>query len=436
VPIRRKTMSKSASAGRAYSWTCLSVLTLAAIPGCGGNADPLGSSHAAVSGSATLYGYTTAGSLSAQTAGNFARLGYDANDAVENNDWGIPQNGQGSSTSFLETINGSRAFGWAWNVYNGTNVAIYPEVGYGWSPNGNASWGGSPMIPQLSARQAITLDFNIIGQHSPNGTWDMAFDIWITSAQHPANTVGSFELMIWLDHNQNAPWSTEGPQGLVTIGGVTYQRYTNAGAANWTCLTYINQGAGIYNGAGFNISDVIYDAAAKFGIPANDYVASIEFGNEAVNGSGMTEIANWSVTIGSGAGAGPGSGPPVSGPAPNFELNSWQSSQRSGVTVWNGGVGNFAPGNWIEFNAVDLSNGYNNFAISYATALAGSFDVRIDNPNGVALCTVWTAPTGGWGNYAWGGCNLNASLARGTHDLYLVATSGASNLGTMWVKNM
>jgi hypothetical protein len=374
--------------------------------------------------SVALYGYSTEGDVTAQTSGNFARLAYNGDYAVENNDWGVGQNGQGGSTSFLETNN---TIGWAWNVYNGTNVVIYPEIGYGWSPNGNASWGGNPTIPQLSQHKTITSNFNIRGQYSPGGTWDMAYDIWITSAQHPANTVGSFELMIWLDHNQNGPWSTKGPQGLVDIDGVTYQRYTNAGAANWTCLSYINQGAGIYNGSGFNISDVINNAAATFGISSSYYVSSIEFGNEAVNGSGMLEIKNWAVNISDGG--------TQSGPAPNFQLNSWQYNQAQGVTTWNGGVGNFVPGNWIELNAVDLSTGYNNYAIWYASVENGTFDLRIDNPNGATLCTVGTAPTGGWSDYTWGGCALNTALAKGVHNLYLVATSGASNLGTMWIKN-
>jgi hypothetical protein len=379
--------------------------------------------------SGSFYGYTTSGSVTAQTSGNYARLQYDANDAVENNDWGIPQNGQGGSTSFLETINASPSFGWAYNVYDGSNVAIFPEVGYGWSPNGNSSWGGNPTIPQLSSGQVITTNFNIVSQHSANSDWDMAYDIWITSAQHPANTVGSFELMIWLDHNENDPWSTQGPQGLVTIDGVTYQRYTNAGAADWTCLSYVNQGAGIYNGSGFNVSDVIADAAAKFGIPSSYYVASIEFGNEVVNGSGMTEISNWAVDIGASAPVNP------SGPAQDFQLNSWQYSQATGVTAWNGGVGNFVPGNWIEFDSVNLSTGYDNFAVWYASTVAGTFNVTIDSPNGGVLCTVWTAPTGGWNDYTWSGCNLNESLAQGVHNLYYVATSGASNLGTTWIKN-
>ncbi len=378
--------------------------------------------------SVALYGYSTEGDVTAETSGDFSRLAYNGNYAVENNDWGVGQNGQGGSTSFIETNN---TIGWAWNVYNGTNVVIYPEVGYGWSPNGNSSWGGNPTIPQLSANQTITSNFNIRGQYSQGGTWDMAYDIWITSAQHPANTVGSFELMIWLDHNQNGPWSTQGPQGVVNIDGVNYQRYTNAGAANWTCLTYINQGAGIYNGTSFNISDVIKDAAAKFGIPNSYYVSSIEFGNEAVNGSGMLEISNWAINIGNA----PPPPPPPPANAANFQLNAWQYNQEQGLTVWNGGIGNFNAGNWLEFNAVNFSTGYDNYAIWYATTEPGTFDLRIDSPTGAKLCTVATSPTGGWADYVWGGCALDPSLANGVHNLYLVATSGASNLGTMWIKN-
>ena len=546
--------------------SALGALSVLLFTGCLSTAgSDVGTSWSAVVGSVTLDGFTTAGSVSAQNSANWSTFPYDTDYRVENNDWGVPQNGQGGSTIFTETLNGAQAFGWAWNVYDGTNVVIYPEVGYGWSPNGNSSWGGNPIIPQLSQQKSITANFNIIGQHSPNSTWDMAYDIWITSAAQPANTVGSFELMIWLDHNLGGPWSTQGPQGEVNIGGVNYQRYTNAGAADWTCLTYVNQGAGIYSGTNFDISDVIKDAAAKFGIPSSYYVASIEFGNEATNGSGMTEISNWAVNIGSAAPPPPTGGVyPLPGqvlasdysaltgtmklepcsdvgggedvgytsvggtlqyqvsvaaagsfnasyrvaalqggsfdvlidgnkvdtitvgntggwqswttvngnsayaiaagthtvqitvdsiaynlnwldfaasagapaPAANFSLDSWQYDQASGVTVWNGGVGNFVPGNWIEFNAQNLSTGYDNFAVSYTTTESGAFDVRLDSVSGTVIGTVSYGSTGGWNNYTWGGCSLDASLAQGTHNLYLVSTNGTANLGVLWIKNM
>ncbi len=99
--------------------------------GCSGGADVAVRAASIKPATVNFYGYDTEGDVTAQTSGNFARLAYKGDYAVENNDWGVGQNGQGGSTSFLETNN---TIGWAWNVYNGTNVVIYPEIGYGWSP--------------------------------------------------------------------------------------------------------------------------------------------------------------------------------------------------------------------------------------------------------------------------------------------------------------
>ncbi|MGD0527139.1 MAG: hypothetical protein ABSE49_18500, partial [Polyangiaceae bacterium] len=283
----------------------------------------LAAPDAQAAGGSTFDGYTTTGTVTASTATDWAEYTYGTDFTVENNQWGIPSNGQGTSTIFTETVNNQPGFGWAYDITSGTGVTIFPEVGYGWTPNGNVSWGGNPVIPQLSANRSITAAFDMASQHSAGSTWDFAYDIWITSSSQPSSTTGSFELMIWLDHENQGPWSTQGPQGLVTIDGVTYQRYTNAGAADWTCLTYVNQGAGLYQSSAFSLSDVIADAAAKFGIPSSDYVASIEFGNEVVVGSGMTEIFAWSIDVSSGpadAGAPPpeddaGAGSPEAGAA-------------------------------------------------------------------------------------------------------------------------
>ncbi len=210
----------------------------------------------------------------------------------------------------------------------------------------------------------------------------MAYDIWITSAQYPTNTIGSFELMIWLDHNQNAAWSTKGPQGLVTIGGVSYQRYTNAGAANWTCLSYVNQGAGVYDGSNFNVSDVIADAAATFGIPADYYVSSIEFGNEAVNGSGMLEIANWAIDI-------------TDGPAGGSDAGG------VGGSVDLGGVADDAGSGDAGMREADMS-GYREGGAGGTGNLGG------------------TADAGSGGNHAHGGCSVSGASEPGSAVLWLL----------------
>lgn len=123
-------------------------------------------------------------------------------------------------------------------------------------------------------------------------------------------------------------------------------------------------------------------------------------------------------------------------PAANFTLNSWNCNvQSGGCVIWNGGVGNFNPGQWIAFNNVQLSTGYNNFSIQYSTAQSGSLALRLDSATGITLATINYASTGGWNNYTWTGTSMNPSIAQGTHTIYIVSLTGAANLGQITINN-
>lgn len=290
---------------KAFGKIIVAALALAALVGCSVPVSDdaevqTGNGARAAAASRSFYGYTTQGAVTQASDTNWAKYSLSPEElTIENNQWGVGTNGQGSSTVFTETINGKAASGWAYNVYNGTGVTIYPEVGYGWSPNGNNSWGGSPVIPQISENKAITSDFDIVSSHSSSSdTWNLAYDIWITPAQKPTTVQGGFEIMIWLDHNKQGPWANGASPRNVSIGGVNYNAYTNKGNdSGWTVLSYINTGSGIYSKTGFNLSDVINDAVSAYGIPKSDYVAAIEFGNEVINGSGITELKTFTVSI-------------------------------------------------------------------------------------------------------------------------------------------
>jgi Glycosyl hydrolase family 12 len=337
----------------------------------------------------TFDGYTTTGTVAASTGTNWAEYTYDTSFTVENNQWGIPSNGQGSSTIFTETVNNQPGFGWAYDITSGTGVTIFPEVGYGWTPNGNVSWGGNPVIPQLSENQSITATFQMASQHSAGSTWDFAYDIWITSASHPSSTTGSYELMIWLDHENQGPWSTQGPQGLVTIDGVSYQRYTNSGAADWTCLSYVNQGAGIYQSSNFSISDVVNDAASKFGISSSFYVASIEFGNEVVVGSGMTEIFQWQIDVSTSA--------PDAGAPPASDAGSTTADAGAVDAGADGSGGSVDSGTAHDAAAADASghdSGQPVVAADASTSAGGESDTSGGNAEG---CSLGAAALGDWG---------------------------------------
>nr|WP_049786640.1 family 16 glycosylhydrolase [Evansella cellulosilytica] len=131
----------------------------------------------------------------------------------------------------------------------------------------------------------------------------------------------------------------------------------------------------------------------------------------------------------------PNNGDSYSPTAPDFQLHACDFNDASGVNSWDCGIGGFDPGNWIKFNNVDLSTGYNAFAVSYASALSGSFDIRIGSPNGQIIGTVNYEPTGDWGTYQWSGTPSLDSTVHGVHDIYIVSTNGSANLSEFWFKN-
>lgn len=121
--------------------------------------------------------------------------------------------------------------------------------------------------------------------------------------------------------------------------------------------------------------------------------------------------------------------------APDFQLKACDFTDSSGITSWDCGVGSFNPGNWIKFDSVDLSTGYNAFAVSYASPVSGSFDIRIGNPNGQTIGTVNYGPTGDWSTTKWEGTPSLDITTRGRQDIFIVSTSGSANLREFWFKN-
>jgi len=146
---------------------------------------------------------------------------------------------------------------------------------------------------------------------------------------------------------------------------------------------------------------------------------------EAWNSSG-----NADVTVGGGSSSSGGSS--SGGGGGNITLNSWQANSNSGnLNIWNGGVGGWTVGAWIEFNSVNLS-GKTLINFNLATAQSGSFAIRIDGSNGTTIGTLNYSSTGGWNTYQ----NKSTSLrsTSGSHNLYIVDTGGAANVGTLTVQ--
>ncbi len=228
--------------------------------------------------------YSPNGTSIQQSFTDWATMQYDTDYMLSNNVWNASAaKGDHLQSIFTETLNGSPAFGWTWDwPATDTAVVSYPEVGYGYSPWNSADWAGTPAIPVQIGTKDITANFNITSSHT--GSFDLAFDIWVTNpVMTPVQTDIKYEIMIWLDHSGFSPAGSK--VDSASIGGINYDIWKGP-MQSWSYIAYVARSK-VLNGP-LDISGIFNDMVNKGYISNSLYIASIELGNEAMAGSGIT----------------------------------------------------------------------------------------------------------------------------------------------------
>ena len=216
---------------------------------------------------------------------------------AENNTWG-----KGSLTGWSQCIGlgagpgGGLVGRWSWDwLDSGDGVKAYPEVVFGQKPGSQTTSASLPR--KISAPGEVTIRYEIASTHTGSG--NVAFDIWLTDTQNPDKwgvPPITHEIMIWLD----------GYGGMrvggslldqVKIDGTLYNVYTgDPWGDGWKYIGFARDryqlGAGTLNLASF----MAY-LRAKGLVTGEEYLASIEFGNEVVSGSGETILYRYDVTV-------------------------------------------------------------------------------------------------------------------------------------------
>ena len=160
---------------------------------------------------------------------------------------------------------------------------------------------------------------------------------------------------------------------------------------------------------------------------------------EGWNGSGQSNVTVWDAGSGGGGGGSSSSSSSSSssgggGSSGSVSLNSWQAAQHSSdLNVWTGGVGGFKVGDWLQFNGVNLS-GKKQINFNLASASSGSFKVVVDSYSGTQICSLSYGATGGWNTYNNQACTLSLGSISGSHNIWVIDTSGSANLGTLTVQ--
>jgi len=217
----------------------------------------------------------------------------------QNNVWGQGKASGGYEQCLLKrTVQGQRQIGWTWNwPGHDDSVFAYPQIVFGWKP-----WSGGqstdPRFPmKIADIQQLDLHFEVETQAT--GHYNLAPEVWLTRSGQASSTPKpssiSAEIMFWMDYAGAAK-----PAGNVvdrpTLGGIDYEvwRADNFGAGGrWTYLAF--KSTEIRHSGVIDIHAVLRYLVEGRVIDPTHYVASVEFGNEVMGGSGTTWVERFAV---------------------------------------------------------------------------------------------------------------------------------------------
>ena len=221
----------------------------------------------------------------------------------ENNVWGSKKaKGKFKQCLLTRQRDGKSEVGWSWD-WPGYDASVfaYPEVVVGWKP-----WSGGPTTDprfplQVSKVQVLTLDYEV--ESEVTGSYDLAPEIWLTNAgasKSPNPQSITTEVMFWMDHTVGAR-----PAGQIVdhvpLNGVTYELWredsigVDANGKGWRLLSFKSPEKQLKGS--IDIAALVRYLVEKQLASPSDYVASVEFGNEVMGGTGTTWIRQFDVRV-------------------------------------------------------------------------------------------------------------------------------------------
>ena len=223
-----------------------------------------------------------------------------------NNQWGRNKvKGQAEQCLLTREIAGRVERGWTWN-WPGFDATVfaYPEIEFGWKP-----WSGGkstdPRFP-MKVRDLPSVSLSYEVETVADGSYDLAPEVWLVSGPGPfaaANPQSiTTEVMFWMDYAEGAR-----PAGDVvdktTIDGIEYELWKadsigkDANGKGWVLLSF--KSPTIQRKGTLHIHTFLNHLVEAKLVNPNDYLGSVEFGNEVMGGSGTTWIKQFDVRVGS-----------------------------------------------------------------------------------------------------------------------------------------
>lgn len=235
--------------------------------------------------------------------GDWAKL-RNAGFVYENNVWnqGTIKRENRAQCLLKRVVDGKVQYGWRWQWPRGSGeVKAYPEVIYGHKPWFTSSTTGN--LPRLISNiDELSVAYDV--EMQARGRYNLAFDIWVTNSDTPTPATLTHEIMIWVGERTRAWEPSPGHLAKrVTIGGATYDLYIRP-HAEWLKehgaldVAYIAFNAHTARLSGsIDVREFLDYLTDNGHLPADGYVASVELGNEIMNGTGELWLKSYEISV-------------------------------------------------------------------------------------------------------------------------------------------
>ena len=178
----------------------------------------------------------------------------------------------------------------------------YPEIEFGWKPWSGGKSTDARFPLKVSALPHLALNYEVETQ--ANGSYDLAPEVWLIDSPGGSQAADpksiTTEVMFWMDYAAGAR-----PAGqvieTVTLDGLAYELWKedNIGVAangkGWRLLSF--KSPTIRHQGTISIDTLLKHLVALKLVNPEDYLASVEFGNEVMGGSGTTWVKRFDVQV-------------------------------------------------------------------------------------------------------------------------------------------
>ena len=212
---------------------------------------------------------------------------------IEHNVWNKQDDAEYQQCVFIKEKDEGFEAGWAWN-WPGIrfNVVAYPNIIYGKNPWLSSTVATLPTrIRDINCLQA---EFDVIQQGSGKG--NLAFDLWITDSESAQPSDITRELMIWL--TRKGFWPAGSRVGTMNLDGHDIglwkqENFNVSDEYEWTFLAFVYS-SDLTTGP-VDLGALLDYLVDNGHISPDEYLSSIQLGNEIVSGYGQTLIRNYEI---------------------------------------------------------------------------------------------------------------------------------------------